>query len=274
MYFTDNHIHSYCSPDGHNSMKEMSDASYKAGVRHLCFTDHCDIDHYLTGEQDEECFIFREIMNELYQEALLTKPKDMTICLGLELGECNHNPALSYEISAAEELDFILGSLHNIRGNADFYEMKYPDENYCRWLLDKYLDELLELAKLDCFDVMAHIGYPVRYIRRAGFSADLNTSTHGDKIELLLKILIENGKGIEINCSGYRNRYLNDSVPTKDILTMYKRLGGEIITVGSDAHEVNHAGSGLQRGFEILNELEYKYVTVFEKRKPKFIKLD
>lgn len=274
MFFTDNHIHSNCSPDAHNTMAEMMKASYEAGVRHICFTDHCDMDYYQTGEPDPCCFSFRDRMLEQYEEAVREKPEDMSLYLGLELGESNHNPELAAEIASSEELDYILGSLHNTKGSQDFYEMQYPDEEFCRCLLDSYMDELLELAELDCFDVMAHIGYPVRYIRKAGFSSNLSTATNGDKLEALLKRLIDNGKGIEINCAGYRNKYLNNCVPTYDILRMYKDLGGEIITVGSDAHRTQQAGSGLGRGFDILNELGYKYVTVFEKRKAKFIKLD
>jgi len=274
MYFTDNHIHSLCSPDGYGSMTEMMEASYAAGVRHMCFTDHCDMDNYLTGAPDPDCFSFRDRMNELYAEALKAKPGDMTLCLGLELGEGNHNPELAAEIAASPELDFVLGSLHNLRGTVDFYEMSYTDETFCRNLLDLYMGELLELAGLPSFDVMAHIGYPVRYIRKAGFSSDMTTDTHGDRLRALLKKLIESGKGIEINCAGYRNRYLNDSVPAFDILRLYKEMGGEVITVGSDAHKTEQAGSGLNKGFDILRSLGYKYVTVFEKRKPKFIKLD
>ena len=213
-------------------------------------------------------------LNMLFAEAIKAKPDDMTLCLGLELGEGNHNAELAATIASSPELDFVLGSLHNLRGNVDFYEMSYTDEEFCRNVLDSYMDELLELAELPSFDVMAHIGYPVRYIRKAGFSSNMNMETHGDGLKALLKKLIENGKGIEINCAGYRNRYLNDSVPTLDILRMYKDMGGEVITVGSDAHKINQAGSGLDKGFDILSSLGYKYVTVFEKRKPKFIKLD
>lgn len=274
MLFTDNHIHSLCSPDGHNSMTEMMEASYKAGVRHMCFTDHCDMDNYLTGVPDPDCFSFRDEMNANFAESVKAKPDDMTLCLGLELGEGNHNPELAAEIASSPELDFVLGSLHNLRGTVDFYEMDYPDEKFCRDILDLYMDELLELAELPSFDVMAHIGYPVRYIRKSGFTSDMNMKTHGDGLKALMKKLIENGKGMEINCAGYRNKYLNDSVPTFDILREYKDMGGEVITVGSDAHRIDQTGGGLDKGFDILRSLGYKYVTVFEKRKQKFIKLD
>lgn len=275
MHYTDNHVHSFCSPDGCDSMTDMMLAAYKKGVRHMCFTDHCDMDDFQTGIPDPDCFAFRNKMLEQYNEALSNKPSDMTVCLGLELGEINHNPDLAAEIADSPELDFVLGSLHNLIGTVDFYVMDFPDEAFCKKILDGYVKELADMAQMKCFDVMAHIGYPVRYFRRAKFTGiNLTTESYHDELEALLKTLIENGKGIEINCAGYRNSYLRNSVPTIDILRMYKDLGGEIITVGSDAHDTHQAGTHIDKGFDILRSLGYKYVAVFEKRKPQFISID
>jgi len=151
--------------------------------------------------------------------------------------------------------------------------MKYHDEEFCRKLIDVYMDELIELSMVDCFDVMAHIGYPVRYTRKAGINVDINVKTYGEKLAQVLKNLIERGKGIEINCSGFRNPLVGGTIPTLDVLKLYKDLGGEIITVGSDAHNIDQAGTGLREGFDILRDLGYKYVTVFEKRKPRFVEI-
>lgn len=273
MRYSDSHIHSSCSSDGHNTMHEMALASYKKGVDRVCFTDHVDIDHYMTGVPDPQCFDVWPKIKKMYRETISTPIKDIAVRLGIELGEANHNPQKALEIASAPELDFVLGSLHNLRDKMDFYELKYNDEDFCSKLIDDYLDELIELAGMDCFDVMAHIGYPIRYTRRAGFKTRITMESHGEKLELLLKKLIENGKGIEINCAGFRNPILRSSVPTTDILKCYKRLGGEIITVGSDAHRIADAGSGLPEGFDILRNLGYKYVTVFESRKPIFQKI-
>lgn len=271
---TDNHIHSSCSGDGHNTMAEMALASYKKGVRYLCFTDHCDLDHFRTGVPDSECFSFKDCMLQMFEEAKKAVPADMQLFLGIELGEGNHDPERMAQIAASPELDFVLGSLHNLRNVQDFYEMKYTDENFCREMINRYMDELLELARLPSFDVMAHIGYLIRYIRRDGFlDMELTVKTHGAELEALLRTLIEHGKGIEINCSGLRNKYLKETMPGVDILRLYKQLGGEIITVGSDAHWKDNAGFGLKEGFDILRELGYKYVTIFRKRKPEFIKI-
>lgn len=273
MHLTDYHIHSTCSDDGHNTMLEMALASREKGVRQLCFTDHCDIDFFMTGEPNQDCFSNRCEMLKMYRETVAAAPDDIKIFLGLELGEGNHNPEQAKRIADSEELDFILGSIHNLKGKPDFHNTKYRGDEYSQSLVENYMDELIELSEIDCFDVMAHIGYPSRYIRIGGARVEISTRTYGEKLKAVLKNLIERGKGIEINCSGFRTPPGGGPLPTPDVLRLYKELGGEIITVGSDAHRVDNAGIGLAEGFDILRDLGYKYVTVFEKRKPKFVKI-
>lgn len=271
MLYSDSHIHSLCSSDADNTMLQMALASYDKGVRYLCFTDHCDLDSHATGEPNPNCFAFRDEMNKLFREALEGVPADMELRLGLELGELNHDERLAAEIAASPELDFVLGSLHNLRNRIDFYDMEYPDEAFCAGVIDSYMDELLEISRMDCFDVMAHIGYAVRYVRRQGFDIRLNMDSQRDKLEVLLRNLIENGKGLEINCAGIWKPRLGGPLPEADVLRRYRELGGEIITVGSDAHRVREAGGGLKEGFDILRDLGYKYVALYDKRKPRFV---
>jgi histidinol-phosphatase (PHP family) len=254
-------------------MLEMARASRERGVTVLCFTDHCDMDDCRTGTPDPDCFSNRDRLLEMYAETLLEKPADMSVFLGLELGEGNHNPALAREVAAMPELDFVLGSLHNLKGVKDFYELDYHSEAECLKLVDAYLDELIDLSRLDCFDVMAHIGYTVRYMRRAGFSATVSAEKYPEKMRELLGNLIARGKGIELNCSGFINPLLAAPIPAADVLCLYRELGGEILTVGSDAHRTQRAGLGLAEGFGLLRELGYDYVTVFEKRKPRWMKI-
>lgn len=272
MFLTDYHIHSKCSSDGHNTMLEMALASHSKGVDMLCFTDHCDID-FQTGEPNPDCFGHREKTMKMFEEARAGAPAGLTILLGMELGEGNHDEPRASKIAASPELDFVLGSIHNLRGKQDFFDTKYSSEVFCRKLMDEYMDELIELSMVDCFDTMAHIGYPLRYTRKAGFNVEINVKSYGEKLAELMKNLIDRGKGIEINCAGFRNPLVGGTIPTLDVLKLYRDLGGEIITVGSDAHAVNQAGTGLAEGFDILRDLGYKYVTVFEKRKPRFIEI-
>ena len=274
MDLIDCHIHSIFSDDGCDPMPDMVRASYYAGVRFLCFTDHVDLEDYRTGLPDPDCFSQRKKACAAYREVLALAPADISVHLGVELGEGNHDPARAAAIAASPEFDFVLGSLHNLRDEIDFYGLSYESEAQCKTVLDRYVAELLELSTLDFYDSMAHIGYPIRFTRKAGF---LNTAvdmcTYGDELTALCNNLIQNGKAIELNVNSYRDKRIAAPVPSADVLRRYRDLGGELVTIGSDAHSVSQAGGGLKLGMELLQRLGFSYVTVFENRKPRFIKL-
>ena len=272
MFLADYHIHSTASPDARDTMTDMAAAARARGAAALCFTDHCDLDHYDTGKPDPHCFDYWPEALRQYADARAALP-DLDIRLGIELGEPNHDPARAAEIAAMPELDFVLGSLHNLRDELDFYHYAYQSEAHCHQLLSRYLDELMEIAELLCFDVMAHIGYTRRYMLGAGFQAHLDLETYGDRLEALLRRLISQGRGIELNCSGWRHPGIHGPIPEPDLLRLYRALGGEIITVGTDAHIARDAGLYLREGYDLLRELGFRYVTVYQKRKPEFIRL-
>jgi histidinol-phosphatase (PHP family) len=246
----------------------MARAARGAGVEHLCFTDHIDLDDCQTGRLSPGCSASWLAVKEGYLAALPDVPAGVELRLGMELGEANHCPELALTLASEPELDFVLGSLHNLRNTPDFYFLRYESEAHCEALNRRYLEELVELSPLPCFDVMAHIGYTRRYMRRAGFEAELDRERFGDLLEELLRSLIQNGKGIEVNCSGLREGA--GTFPGLPVLRLYREMGGEIVTVGSDAHSPATAGAGIAQGFELLREAGFRYVALFRRRKPEF----
>ena len=270
---TDFHIHSICSDDAHDTMADMALASYGRGVRIMCFTDHVDLDDYRTGRPDPNCFDIWPDIRRSCAEAKAAAPGDLEILCGIELGQANHDVPRAEAIANTEGLDFVIGSLHNLRGTPDFSVLRYISYGDCKHYLSLYVQELLELSQLDCFDVMAHIGYTRRYMLRDGFDIPLTMKNHGDELETIFKNLISKGKGIEMNCSGLRSAGIHDVIPVLSVIKRYRELGGEIITVGSDAHCVADASVGIERGFELLREAGFEYVTVYRKRRPEFIKI-
>ena len=270
---TDFHIHSTCSTDAHDTMKDMAQASFERGVSLLCFTDHVDLDDYRTGKPDNNCFDVWPKIRRQHAEAVLSAPEGLEILCGIELGQSNHDAERAARIVETEGLDFVLGSLHNLRNTPDFSVLRYISMVDCKRYLNLYVAELLELSELTCFDVMAHIGYTRRYMLRDGFDLQLTMQNHGDELSDIFRRLIANGKGIEINCSGLRSVGINDSIPGLSILKRYRELGGDIITVGSDAHRTADASVGNDQGMDILRKAGFEYYTVFRQRKPEYIKL-
>ena len=267
MYYADYHMHSSCSFDAENTMSEMSGASASFGLREICFTDHCDM---LDGELKNIVSWSWDEIDPQYFRALMDHGSEIKIKLGIELGNALSNISLAESIVSREALDFVIGSVHVLPDLGDCYDLEYTDEEYCNNVISRYIAELEKLAKWGKFDVMGHITYPLRYIRgRAGFKVD-----YGDfvpRIESLYRTLIENGRGIELNTSNLKNG--GETMPYIELLELYKNCGGEIITLGSDAHRVSDAGSGIPHGYDILGYCGFKYFTVFDHRTPQFIKL-
>ena len=191
---------------------------------------------------------------------------------GMELGEANHDPEAAKEAAMEPGLDFILGSLHNLRGQPDFYEYPYESEEQCMQLNREYLAELLELTEFPYFDVMAHIGYTSRYMHRDGFAAEITAENCRDELAAIFEALIAQGRGIEINVSGLRTGHTSN--PNASALALYYDLGGGIITLGSDAHEAKDASIGIREGAELLRSIGFRYYTVFEQRKASFLPLE
>lgn len=54
---------------------------------------------------------------------------------------------------------------------------------------------------------------------------------------------------------------------------MYKELGGEILTIGSDSHAPGQLGFNIAQSQEMLKDLGFEYFCTFEKMKPIFHKL-
>lgn len=268
-FLTDYHVHTNISRDSQAPYYDMVMAEYNAGVRNLCVTDHCDTVDWRTMDYFPACRTVARQELEAYEANTGRFPRDLNLRMGIELAEVQFYPALLDELTAPPWLDFILGSYHITRQYGDFHDLDYRDPAYRARLWDIYLADLQTIAELNFFDVMAHIGYFRRYAFQQGVDDGLTLARHGDRVERLLKTLIQNGRGIEINCSGLRDGC--GPFPSEEILRFYKALGGEIITIGSDAHRPQDAAKMVAEGQALLRECGFRYITVFTKHKPEFI---
>ncbi|MBD4338958.1 histidinol phosphate phosphatase, partial [Xanthomonas citri pv. citri] len=75
-----------------------------------------------------------------------------------------------------------------------------------------------------------------------------------------------------INTGGFKYG-LGHPNPTEEIIARYHEFGGEIITMGADAHAPEHVAYAFDKVPEILKDAGFRYYTVFENRKPVFLPL-
>lgn len=267
MYLADYHTHSAFSMDGQAEIGVLCEAAVEAGLRELCVTDHVEVNGWNGVPYDfpDKAYF------EAFEEAKDRFSGKLRLLAGREIGQSTQNTALAASVAAESRLDFRIGSLHNMTGYQDFYFLDYPDVEYCRSLMGLYFEEVGAMIRLGGFEVLGHISYPLRYIRGRA-KLDFTFSEYYAEVERIFRQLIESGKGIEINTSGLRQP-LGETMPGPDLVKLYRACGGEIVTIGSDAHSAEDIGKGIAEGQEILRRAGFKYFTVFRERKPEFISL-
>jgi histidinol-phosphatase (PHP family) len=166
------------------------------------------------------------------------------------------------------EYDFIIGSSHLVHGMDPYYPAYYEGKTETE-AIREYFESILEnVTLIDDYCVYGHLDYIVRYCPSGEKAFDFNQ--HKDLFEAIFKIIIEKGKGIEINTGSlYKN--MSYAHPHMDILKLYKEMGGEIITVGSDAHKPEYLCYGFEdRARDMLQSLGYKYFCTYKDKKPEF----
>ncbi len=269
----DSHVHTTFSGDGKSTMEEQIEKAIELGLRTITFTDHQDADFIYQKDDEEGMF---ELNADAYLYDLLrckAKYEDkIRVLFGVELGLQPQRETVKKNLIFAREheYDFIIASSHLCHGMdpyfPEFFEGRSETEAH-----REYFESILENIKVfSNFDVYGHLDYVVRY----GPEKDNEYSyeKHADILDEILRWLIENEKGIEINTGGPR-RGLIDNNPCRRIVERYKELGGEIITVGSDAHEKGDLGYHFDEVAEMLKEIGYSYYAVYENRLPEFFRL-
>ena len=263
--FSDYHMHSYYSGDSITPMKDMIEKSIELGLKEICFTDHVDYD--VIGNPNNT-IDYGKYLNEI--NSLAQKYCDrISVKKGIEMGLQPHLfDRCSNEIKECD-FDFVIASIHTINRNelytGDYHKGKTQHEAY-----EGYYKQLLNLVNnFSDYSVLGHVDLIKRY---GGFPSTLDDSLFEDYLEAILKKVIHSGKGIELNTSSFRYK-LSDLTPSKNILKMYKDLGGEIITVGSDSHNPSQIAVQFEYVHEVLRNMGYKYICRFNKMTPEFMKL-
>jgi len=268
MFLADYHVHSSKSFDANPnaSIESILKTSIDRGLNEIALCDHYDINWVLSGENPN--VDFRDSLNQI--NAAKEKFKDINVntefLLGIELGQPNQFPKEANEVLASNDFDFILCALHNARNEKDFYYIDYKNINILNLikLFEKYTEELCELANWGNFHSLAHITYPVRYFLLNNIHIPMQK--YNDLYKKLFSILIHRGIALEVNTSGLRKK-INQVSPSYELLKLYKETGGELITIGSDAHNTVDIFSGITTACEHLVALGFKYISTVKDKK-------
>ncbi len=263
----DLHIHTDISSDCPTPINAQVDRAVALGMSEICITDHHDYD---TDGPACEFMLDPDGYLSVIDKARKEYAGKIVVNRGIELGLQNHVGDELENIAKKYPFDFIIGSCHFVDGMDPYYpeyfEGKTEKEAY-----EHYFDVTLQRVKqLSCFDVLGHLDYVVRY--GPNQNKEYSYEAYSDYIDPILKVLIEKGKGLECNTGGLKYG-LGHPNPSEDVMKRYRELGGEIITVGSDAHVPENVGYDFDILPDMLKSCGFKYYCVFHNRKPDFLPL-
>lgn len=263
----DTHMHSQFSGDSRAPQESMITSAITKGLDGICFTDHLDIDY----PEEPDLFLLDLPNYSASVHALQEQYKDrLSIRFGIELGLQPHLAAIHSDILKQYPFDFVIGSSHVVHGRDPYYAPYWADRTEEDGCMEYFSSILENIRAFDDFDVYGHLDYVVRYSPSRGVSYDY--TQYADLIDEILKLLIQKGKGIEINTAGFKYG-LSHPNPTEGIIARYRELGGELVTIGADAHAPEHVAYDFQKVSDILKSAGFSYYTVFSDRKPEMKKL-
>ena len=260
----DTHMHSQFSGDSHTPQEDMIAAAKQKNLKGICFTDHLDIDY----PDEPETFLLDlpnyvssvEAMQEKYKEILPVR-------LGIELGLQPHLACIHADILSQYPFDFVIGSIHLIHGQDPYYRGFFEGRSDEEAYHEAFQVAIENLKKINSFDSLGHLDYVVRY--GAHQAEEYSYRKYAEEIDEILKHLISHGKGLEMNMAGMKYG-LGFPNPHPDVIRRYKELGGEIVTIGADAHRPEHVAFDYEQAGEILAGCGFSYYAEFKGRKPVF----
>lgn len=256
----DYHTHSSFSDDSRTPLDDMIRTAIRSGIKELAITDHYD-----PGYPDRQIPFDLDLEN--YSKALDEKIKQyqgqISIKKGIELGLQLDQLAECQRATDAYHFDFILGSFHACQGKelygGSFFEGRSAKESYRAFYEEMYAC----LNRFRDYSVVGHFNIVDRYTDEIP-----PFHVYGDIVEEILKLVIQDEKGLEINTSSFRYGMGSLTTPSSQVLKLFHELGGTIITTGSDAHMPEDLGYRLEESLELLRAYGFRFVATYTDRIP------
>ena len=267
MTFVDTHTHSTFSRDSICSVAQSAQAAIAAKLCGISITDHLDIGSPKGSVGD--CLDI-DSQQSAIQTCIDQYGAQVNIYAGIEIGLQLHCLDEIKKVVSAHNFDIIIGSIHLVNQIdpyvGAFYVGKSLKESY-REYLEYYIDCVRMFGD---FDVLGHYDYISRYSPYK--EKTLYYRDFKDQFDTLLQIAVANGKALELNTRSFLPR--NGQPPPQfdpDVFKRFRELGGEMVTLGSDAHDTERLGEHFGYYAAKLKQCGFRYLAHFKARKPVFV---
>lgn len=261
MYLCDYHLHTQRSSDSAATLAGYVAQAQALGLSEICLTDHWNL-------MDQQANPLPLSHDWDGAEALIRQERDccfgkLEIRLGVEVGNGISNPEAVAEVISDPRVDFVIGSVHNVGpdlGGIGIFTAAKACKSLedCQVIMEDYMKNLLLTASSQGYDVIGHIVYPLRYFPE---EFQVSLSPYTQELTQVLKAVVAQGKGIEVNtCKG------STLEEWRPILALYHQLGGEVLTLGSDAHGDGELGLGIKEASQMVADLGFRWLTTYRHR--------
>ena len=256
----DCHIHTYHSHDSQSLFSDYCDTAIQNGVGIITVADHCDMP---ACRWECNCDNVRYSAEEAkkYDEMMGDR---LTVISGVELGDVAWNPKLAEKVALYDCFDAILGSVHAVAYKqygiaVSRIDFSYWSDDEIGEFMTAYFSEMTEMLSAVDINVLSHLTVPLRYIN-GRYGKGFSLEPFYETLEKILCEIIHRGIALEVNTSSFAA--IGTSMPDETILRMYKNIGGNLITLGSDAHLPINLASSFKRTLKLLKAIgfeEYYY---------------
>jgi histidinol-phosphatase (PHP family) len=247
--FSDYHSH----PQGHRLqpytpelLQPWADSARKLGLREIALTDH---DRYHAGVDFDQI------------ERLREANPDLKIRAGIELdNDPTHSAAGRVWVEKHwDRLDFVLGSVHFLRGDWAF-DHAGEEAEFARRDIDEvyadYYDRIRTVAATGLVDCMAHLDL----VKIFGFRPNKDLT---ELLDAVLSEIRELDLALELSTAGWRKPV--DELYPEDEIIRRAHAKGIPFTTASDAHSSVQLGENFARLSEQMTELGIREVCVFKR---------
>ncbi len=261
--------HSRDAPEAH--VEGYCREAERRGLDEICFTTHLII----SGPDTSNSIGLEEIQEYLEEIERAQSSTDVKLRVGLEVDYFPEEERRLASLIDEHPFDFILGSLHYIRG----YDIGTREGSIAFFggrgiveALEIYYTEWGRAVESGLFDVMAHPDYFRRHLNHV-LPRPLTLDDYGPTLLRSIESLKSYGVGVEVNSSGYRHG-IGDCYPSIELLRVMRREGIETVTMGSDSHRVEDLGLRLEDAVARLKGASYNHICIFEGRRNHILSLD
>ncbi len=253
----DYHMHSNFSSDSDASVCAMCESAIQKGIPEVGLTEHYDL-----HPKERPVFYQPEAWWEEIEHVRKNLNGQLILRAGVEIGEPHRFPEEVKALLNHYRYDFVIGSLHYV-GDDFMFDNKLLERRGADEIMQSYFLELGEMTRTPQFDILGHFDVPVRNGEPIWRSYD--PRRYEALIRAVLQNCIDRGIALDVNSGGLR-RPANNLMPDFLILRWYREMGGQHLTLGSDAHYPWDVGLHLDQALKFIRDSGLKFITRYERR--------